>query len=117
MAKGGWDAVADVISRRMKELDMTQAELAHRAGASIQTVRELQQNLLQRKRSPRTLAAFSTALGLDSEHLSKVHAGEDPGDPDADDPVLVELDELKSAITTITERLDAIERRLAADGE
>lgn len=116
MAKG-WEAVADVISRRMHELDMTQAELAHRADASIQTVRELQQNLLERKRSPRTLAAFSTALGLPPDHLSKVLAGEDPADPDAGDPVLAELEQMKAAIEGITDRLDAIERKLAADGE
>lgn len=116
MAKG-WEAVADVISKRMEELDITQAELAHRAGASIQTVRELQQNLFERKRSPRTLAAFSTALGLPPEHLAKIHAGEDPGDPDAGDPVLAELAELKTAVTSITDRLDAIEQRLAADDE
>lgn len=112
-----WDAVAAVVSRRMEELGMTQAELAHHAGASIQTVRELQQNLQARNRSPRTLAAFSTALELPADHLAKVLAGDDPGDPDAGDPVLVELDELKAAITTIIDRLDAIELRLAADDE
>lgn len=96
---------------------MTQAELAHRAGASIQTVRELQQNLLARNRSPRTLAAFSEALGLPADHLAKVLAGDDPADPDAGDPVLAELDGLKAAITSISARLDVIEQRLAADDE
>lgn len=106
-----WDAVASVISTRMAELDMTQQELASRAGVALQTVRELQHNLVPRKRTPRTLETMSTALGLSSSHLGTVLEGGSPPNPDESDPVLAELDEIKRTLTTITERLDAIEHR------
>jgi transcriptional regulator with XRE-family HTH domain len=112
-----WDAVAAAIQQRLAELDMTQAELANRAGVALMTVRELQHNLKPRRRNPRTLAAVSEALGWPAEHLSAVLAGHEPGDPDAEDPVLRELDEVKETLTAITARLDAIERRLDSGAE
>lgn len=112
-----WDAVATAIKSRLEELDMTQAELAQRAGVALQTVRELQHNLTPRRRSPRTLAAVSEALGWPADHLVAVVSGANPGDPDADDPVLVELDTIHEALKVITGRLDAIERQLADGGE
>ena len=66
MAKD-WEAVAAAIRSRMAEIDMTQAELASRAGVALMTVRELQQNLTPRRRNPRTLAAVSEALGWPAE--------------------------------------------------
>ena len=44
MAKD-WDAVAAAIRGRLVDLDMTQADLAGRAGVALMTVRELQHNL------------------------------------------------------------------------
>lgn len=114
MAKD-WAAVSEVIKRRLSELDMTQQELSHKANVAPMTVRELQNNLQPRRRNPRTLAAVSEALGLPPEHLAAVLDGEKPADPDAGDPVLRQLDEIKAALTSITERLDAVERRQAAD--
>lgn len=116
MAKD-WDAVARAIQARLAELEMTQQELAHRAGVALMTVRELQRNLKPRRRSPRTLAAISEALGFNADHLSKVLAGNTPTEPEteAGDPVLKDLESMKQQLTTITERLDAIERRLADD--
>jgi hypothetical protein len=108
-----WDAVAAAITTRMAELDMKQTELKQRSGLALQTVREIQQNLQPRDRSKRTLAALSEALGWPTDHLWLVLHGENPGDPDAGDPVLAELALMKEALTTITDRLDAIERRLA----
>ncbi len=108
-----WDAVAAAVRGRMTDLDMTQAELSQRAGLALMTVRELQRNLQPRRRSPRTLAAVSEALGWAPDHLAKVLAGDDPADPDADDPVLAELDAIKDQLTVITDRLDAIERQQA----
>ena len=49
-----WQAVSDAISTRLDELEMTQAELSHRAGVALETVRELHRNLKPRRRSPRT---------------------------------------------------------------
>lgn len=110
-----WDAVSRVIKARLAELDMTQAELAQRADVALMTVRELQHNLKPRRRNPRTLAAVSEALGCPSDHLSQVLQGKRPGDPDAQDPVLSELDKINEELTAITRRLDAIEHRLADD--
>jgi transcriptional regulator with XRE-family HTH domain len=112
-----WDAVASAIRARMADLDMTQAELSQRAGVALMTVRELQNNLRPRKRNPRTLAAVTEALGWPPDHLAAILAGENPEDPDTDDPVLAELKEIKEQLTSITDRLDAIERRQGDDAE
>ncbi|MBB5808957.1 hypothetical protein F4560_008725 [Saccharothrix ecbatanensis] len=112
-----WDAVSAAITTRMVELDMKQTELKERSGLALQTVREIQLNLQPRDRSKRTLAALSEALGWPGDHLWLVLEGKDPGDPDANDPVLAELVALKDAITVLADRVDAIERRLTADDE
>ena len=70
-----WEAVARLIDARMRELDLTQTELAVRAGVAPETVRELRTNLRSRRRNPRTLAAISEALGWPPERLRDVLAG------------------------------------------
>ncbi|MBA0124673.1 helix-turn-helix transcriptional regulator [Haloechinothrix sp. YIM 98757] len=110
-----WQAVSAAIKSRLDELDMTQAELSHRAGVALETVRELQHNLRPRRRSPRTLGAVSEALGWPSSHLAAIADGQSPDDPDVGDPVLSELDRINETLTYITARLDAIERQLADD--
>lgn len=112
-----WQAVSEAIKTRLEEIDMTQAELSHRAGVALETVRELQHNLQPRRRSPRTLTAVSSALGWPEKHLEAIASGESPADPDEGDPVLTELDTIKATLTQLTDRLDAVERRLAADDE
>lgn len=116
MAKD-WDAVAGAISARLVDIDMTQADLAARAGVALMTVRELQHNLQQRRRNPRTLAAVSDALGWPTDHLARILEGDAVDDPDADDPVLAELDAVREDLSAIVRRLDAIEHRLGPDGE
>ncbi|SDP78282.1 hypothetical protein SAMN04487905_1093 [Actinopolyspora xinjiangensis] len=116
MAKD-WAAVSEVIKQRLSELEMTQQELAHRAGVAPMTVRELQNNLRPRKRNARTLAAVSQALGWPSGYLSEVLEGKEPGDPDQDDPVMKELEQIKETLSAITARLDAVERRQAGGDE
>lgn len=108
-----WDAVATAIQGRLADLDMTQAELAQRAGVALMTVRELQHNLKPRRRNARTLAAVSEALGWPSTYLSEVVEGRSPSDPDGHDPVLTQLDTIHTELDAITRRLDAIEHRLA----
>ena len=75
MAKD-WDAVATAIRARMTEIDMTQADLAARAGVALMTVRELQQNLTPRRRNPRTLSAVSEALGWPADQLARILDGQ-----------------------------------------
>ena len=116
MAKD-WDAVAAAIRARLAEIDMTQAELAARAGVALMTVRELQHNLKPRRRNPRTLAAVSEALGWPSDQLARILDGGAPEPVDAEDQVLVELDAVRADLTAIYERLDAIERRLGPEAE
>jgi transcriptional regulator with XRE-family HTH domain len=70
-----WAAVAAAIQARLAELDMSQADLASRAGVAPETVRELRTNLKPRRRSPRTLTAISEALGWPGDHLSNVLRG------------------------------------------
>lgn len=109
-----WQAVAEAISGRLSELDMTQAQLAQRADVALETVRELQHNLRVRRRSPRTLAALSQALGWPEWHLLNIAEGGGPTgtSPATIEQVLAELAEVRSALTDITARLDGIERRL-----
>lgn len=116
MAKD-WSAVAAAIQGRLAELEMTQTELATRSAVSYATVRELLKNPEGRQRNPRTLAALSEALGWPSGHLAAVLAGEEPSDPDEDDPVLTELARINETLQSLGQRLDAIERELAGDDE
>jgi transcriptional regulator with XRE-family HTH domain len=112
-----WDAVAIAIRGRLVDLDMTQADLAARAGVALMTVRELQHNLKPRRRSPRTLAAVSEALGWPADQLTRIVEGQAAPDVDADDPVLAELDAIRADLRGIVRRLDAIERRLGPEDE
>lgn len=113
MAKD-WSAVAVAIRDRLSDLDMTQTDLASRSGVSYATIRDLLKNPDARQRNPRTLTALSEALGWPPGHLGAVLAGQDPGDPDAEDPVLAELDRINDTLKSLDQRLDTIERQLAA---
>ena len=64
-----WAAVATAMTQRVHELGWRQRELAERSGVSQAIVRELQHHTVERRRSPRTLAALSTALGWHPSHL------------------------------------------------
>jgi hypothetical protein len=58
-----WSAVSKAINERMTALGMRQGELVERSHVSKAIVRELQHNVVQRRRSTRTLEALSVALG------------------------------------------------------
>jgi transcriptional regulator with XRE-family HTH domain len=111
-----WATVAEAMKSRLAELDMTQAELIQRSRLAPMTIRELLFNTAQRRRSDQTLAAVSEALGWPPGYLRAVVEGRNPGDPDADDPVMTELAALKETVNAISSRLDALEQQLAADG-
>lgn len=114
-----WPAVAEAIKLRLRELDLTQVELAQRSQVSVATIRQLQGGSSEtRRRHPRTLRALSEALQWSPDHLEAVADGRDPAvDPDENDPVVAELRNVKTSLTAITARLDAIEQQLAADDE
>ena len=97
-----WDAVARVISDRVRELGWAQRELAERSHVSVAVVREIQRHTVERRRSRRTLDALSVALGWEPEHLDRVLRGraQQAGSAAAPDGVAV------------WSRLDSLERRL-----
>jgi transcriptional regulator with XRE-family HTH domain len=67
-----WAALADAINGRMHELGMTQRELADRSGVSVATIRQIQSAQPASRRSPRTLADLSRAVGLPDGYLQDV---------------------------------------------
>lgn len=106
MAKN-WAGVARAINARMDELKLTQQDVASRAGVAIQTVRELQHNLVERKRTPRTLEVVSEALELPRNYLSAVLNGRDPESArTSGDEVIADL---YAKIADVTERLEVLE--------
>jgi transcriptional regulator with XRE-family HTH domain len=113
----GWDCVADAIRNRMAETRMTQMDVASRARLSLTTIRELQHNLNPRRRRPQTLVAVSEALGWPSDYLDQVLRGDrpEPHDDEVRDPVLHALDRLGREIRELRDRVEEIERQLAAE--
>lgn len=109
-----WDAVAQAIDERLTSLDMTQTELAVRAGVAPETVRELRNNLRSRRRNPRTLSAISEALGWDHGYLAQVLNGRDANPATGPLPGTNDLARLQDAFAKLSTRVDAIERRLDA---
>ena len=116
MAKD-WDAVAQAIDGRMRELDLTQAQLAASAHVSLETVRELRNNLRPRRRNPRVLAAVSEALGWSTDHLASVlegDAGADSPSGQGSDEMRSELVRLGQEVKALAGRLETVERQLGA---
>lgn len=105
-----WAAVAKAINQRVDELGLRQKELAERSHVSLAIVRELQHNLVERRRSPRTLESLSTALGWHPQHLDAVLRGRKP--PEVGDPVVDLADTLWSRMDRVEERLEDITDRL-----
>ena len=113
----GWDRVAEAMRNRMAETRMTQMDVASRARLSLTTIRELQHNLNPRRRRPQTLAAVSEALGWPSDYLDRLLRGDrpEPHDDEVRDPVLHALDCLGREIQELRDRVEQIERQLAAE--
>jgi transcriptional regulator with XRE-family HTH domain len=112
-----WDAVAEAIRDRLAETRMTQMDVASRARLSLTTIRELQHNLNPRRRRPQTLSAVSDALGWPSDYLDQVLRGDrpEPHDDEVTDPILQALDSLGREIGELRDRVEQIERQLAAE--
>jgi hypothetical protein len=118
-----WSAVAQAINNRMTELGISQRELVERSQLSKAIVREVQHNVVQRRRSARTLEALSIALDWHPGHLVAVLDRRTPpkvGEPHvkSDDDVagrltviehqLRELNDKVSGIVEISRQLDEI---------
>lgn len=114
-----WSAVSKAINERMNALGLRQGELVERAHVSKAIVRELQHNVVQRRRSARTLEALSVALGWHPRHLTAVLHGRvppEPGDPlDEDgDGMPARLAAIEERLTEIVERLEEMRANLAS---
>jgi transcriptional regulator with XRE-family HTH domain len=111
-ADGDWVAVAEALKARMAVLRLKQLDLAHRAGVSPATIREITNSPRPRRRYGRTLAALSEALDWPADHLDAVLTGRDTATtPERDDPqVLDELLAIRQELQAIKQRLDALER-------
>lgn len=101
MAKD-WDAVASAINTRLAELEMTQTELSSTSRVSTATLRQIQHGVVK-KRSPRTLADISEALGWPSAHLERVADG--APNPASTDRVA----QLETEVAALRARVDALE--------
>jgi transcriptional regulator with XRE-family HTH domain len=108
---GDWTAVAEAVKARMAALRLKQLDLAHRAGVSPATIREITNSPRPRRRYGRTLAALSEALDWPADHLDAVLTGRDTtAQADPDDPrVLDELLTIRQELQAIKQRLDALE--------
>ncbi|GAA2999676.1 hypothetical protein LV75_003384 [Actinokineospora diospyrosa] len=107
-----WQAVAEVISDRMYELRLTQVQLAKRSGLSQAIIREIQYNITERHRRPKTLKALSEALELPTLYLTEVLAkGPIPRielQQEPEDPIAERLDALEQLLATLVLRLDNV---------
>ncbi|GAA2999595.1 helix-turn-helix domain-containing protein [Actinokineospora diospyrosa] len=111
---GDWNAVAKVVDRRIREIGVSQRELAQRSQVSQAVIREIQYNTVQRRRSTRTLEALSQVLDLHPDHLTAVLEGTNPSPrepeptaPPGADP-RAELDAMDLHLMAIYRRLDEI---------
>lgn len=105
-----WAAVARAINQRMTELGLSQRELITRSQVSKATVREIQHNTAQRRRSDRTLEALSLALDLHAGHLAAVLAGRRP--PEIGEPTTRGDDDIPGRLAVIEHQLREITARL-----
>ena len=110
-----WAAVARAVTRRMTELGLTQRELTQRSHVSKATVREIQHDTVQRRRSGRILEALSLALDWHPEHLTAVLNGRRP--PLQGEPVSRPADDIPGRLAVIEEYLREITERLAEMGQ
>lgn len=105
-----WAAVADAVNRRLRELGLTQKELARRSRVSVATLRKIQKGVAQ-ERSDAILSAVSRALGLPDDHLRAVADGEvglsssAAGGPTGD---------LRSEVADLRRRVEALERSIGS---
>jgi transcriptional regulator with XRE-family HTH domain len=105
-----WAAVAKAINERVAELGWRQRELAERSHVSLATVREIQRQTVERRRSPRTLESLSVTLGWQPQHLDEVLNG--AGSPTAGQPVTGSGEALSPRLDTLERRLDEITQLL-----
>jgi transcriptional regulator with XRE-family HTH domain len=101
-----WQRIAEHLVARQKELGMTGAALADKAGTSTKTVSDLR-HAKRANHSAEMLARISTALGWPPDTLRRIGEGEDP--PPTTDERVARLEE---AFARLVERDEQRGRRL-----
>jgi len=113
-----WVAVAEAITGRMRELKLSQRDLAVHSNVSVATIREIQRHRIKRRRNPRTLESLSESLGWPRQHLDAVLNGrlpQDPAEPAGDDGDLrSRLDQLEQRLATIADVMHRIDAKIDA---
>jgi transcriptional regulator with XRE-family HTH domain len=111
-----WVAVAEAITGRMRELKLSQRDLAVHSNVSVATIREIQRHRINRRRNPRTLESLSESLGWPRQHLDAVLNGrlpQDPAEPAGDDGDLrSRLDQLEQRLETIVDVMRRIDAKI-----
>ena len=111
-----WVAVAEAITGRMRELKLSQRDLAVHSNVSVATIREIQRHRIKRRRNPRTLESLSESLGWPRQHLDAVLNGrlpQDPAEPAGDDGDLrSRLDQLEQRLDTIADVMHRIDAKI-----
>lgn len=110
---GDWSAVARAIGHRMTELGISQRELVTRSHLSKAIVREIQHNVVQRRRSARTLESLSVALDWHPGHLAAVLTERRPpqvGEPPvrSDEDVAGRLSVIEHYLHELTDKMGDI---------
>ncbi len=111
-----WVAVAEAITGRMRELKLSQRDLAVQSNVSVATIREIQRHRISRRRNPRTLESLSETLGWPRQQLDAVLNGRLPQDPaeaggDQGD-LRSRLDELEQRLNTIVDVVHRIDAKI-----
>ncbi len=111
-----WVAVAGAITGRMRELKLSQRDLAVQSNVSVATIREIQRHRISRRRNPRTLESLSETLGWPRQHLDAVLNGRLPQDPaeagGSDGDLRSRLDELERRLNTIADAVHRIDAKI-----
>jgi transcriptional regulator with XRE-family HTH domain len=111
-----WVAVAEAITGRMRELKLSQRDLAVHSNVSVATIREIQRHRIKRRRNPRTLESLSESLDWPRQHLDAVLNGrlpQDPAEPAGDDADLrSRLDQLEQRLDTIADVMHRIDAKI-----
>lgn len=111
-----WVAVAEAITGRMRELKLSQRDLAVHSNVSVATIREIQRHRIKRRRNPRTLESLSESLGWPRQHLDAVLNGRLPQDPaepaGGDGDLRSRLDQLEQRLDTIADVMHRIDAKI-----
>lgn len=112
-----WAAIANAINQRVADLGLSQRDVIERSHVSKAIVGEIQNNTVQRHRSPRTLKALSLALEWHPDHLAAVLTGLEP--PRAGEPTRLSEDDVPGHLAVVEhylrkllDRMDSIDDRL-----